>query len=266
MFIIETPRIQFKWSVPTVNLISNLMVYLLIDELEKTEGRVTLEEISRRALEHSLQKGVTTKHLVSEAAAIVATVTARYRDQERGKLFVEAVEMRERALTRLEALLTAHSWFHEDVLLPVQTNSLAVPSNYFYLFYLKLFYDFLLARAGFMTKLYKASTALLALQARVTEARDSQRALVACVEQRLRWAGGANPALVEVLAAFGAGINALDGRFDADAALAARLGAVCGAILRHEVLRTRTPEALNHDECFTKVNGYLLLLLFYCLC
>lgn len=109
------------------------------------------------------------------------------------------------------------------------------------------------ARAVFMTKLCKASTALMALQTRVTEARESQRALVASVEQRLRWAGGANPALVEVLAAFATGISALDHRFDADAALASRLGAVCAAILRHEVLRTRTTEALNHDDCFMKV-------------
>lgn len=101
-----------------------------LDELEKTDGRVTLDEICRRAMEFLVQKGVTTKHLKSEAASIVATITARYRDQERGKLFIDAMEMRERALTRLEALLTAHSWYHEDVLLPVQTTSLAVPRKF----------------------------------------------------------------------------------------------------------------------------------------
>lgn len=110
-----------------------------------------------------------------------------------------------------------------------------------------------------MTKLRKASSSLLALQSRMSEAREAQRSLVASVEQRLRWAGGANPALVEVLAAFAAGITALDRRLDADAVLAARLSAVCASVLRHEALRTRTSEALLHDEAMLKVRNLTLI-------
>lgn len=81
-----------------------------------SDGRVSLEELCRRAIDMSLQKGATSNHLISQATAAATALQARYREGERAKLLTEGVEARERALTRLQALLTAHSWHHEDAL------------------------------------------------------------------------------------------------------------------------------------------------------
>lgn len=104
-----------------------------------------------------------------------------------------------------------------------------------------------------MTKLRKSSSSLMSLQPKLTEARELQRTLVGNVEQRLKWAAGANPAVHEVMAAFESSVKLLDKRLDEDQALATVVANTCAAILRHEALRTRTTEALSNDEIMLKV-------------
>lgn len=104
-----------------------------------------------------------------------------------------------------------------------------------------------------MLELRKTSSALLALQARLSEAREQQSTLVASVEQRLKWAAGANPALSEVLAAFESAVNFRTERLNLEQRLSALVGNTCNAVLHHEALRTRTSEALAHDTAFLQV-------------
>lgn len=49
-----------------------------------------------------------------------------------------------------------------------------------------------------MLDLRKTSSALLALQVKLGEVREQQSNLITTVEQRLKWAVGANPALTDV--------------------------------------------------------------------
>ena len=104
-----------------------------------------------------------------------------------------------------------------------------------------------------MLELRKTSSALLGLQSRLTEAREQQGALVVSVEQRLKWAAGANPALSEVMAAFESAVNTRSDRLNLEQRLSTLVGNTCNAILHHEALRTRTSEGLAHDTAFLQV-------------
>ncbi|KAJ8877158.1 hypothetical protein PR048_021611 [Dryococelus australis] len=113
-------------------------------------------------------------------------------------------------------------------------------------------------RSSFMLELRKTSSALLAMQPRVVEARERQSVLVASVEQRLKWAAGANPALSEVMAAFETAVAVRAERLNLDQSLAAVVGNTCTTVLHHEALRTRTSEALAHDTAFLQVLPYIM--------
>lgn len=91
------------------------------------------------------------------------------------------------------------------------------------------------------------------IQPKLTEARELQKMLIGNVEQRLKWAAGANPAVHEVMAAFETSVKQLDNRLDEDQALASVVASTCASILRHEALRTRTSEALTNDDAMQKV-------------
>ena len=112
-----------------------------------------------------------------------------------------------------------------------------------------------------MLELRKTSSALLALQSRLTEAREQQSALVASVEQRLKWAAGANPALSEVMAAFESAVGTRSERLNIEQRLSTLVGNTCNALLHHEALRTRTSEGLAHDTTFLQVINFISYLL-----
>ncbi|PSN46480.1 hypothetical protein C0J52_06894 [Blattella germanica] len=78
-------------------------------------------------------------------------------------------------------------------------------------------------------------------------------ALVSSVEQRLKWAAGANPALSEVMAAFESAVSVRSERLNLEQRLSTLVGNTCNALLHHEALRTRTSEGLAHDTAFLQL-------------
>lgn len=122
--------------------------------------------------------------------------------------------------------------------------------------------DLFPGRPTFMLELRKTSSALLALQPRLSEAREHQSSLVASVEQRLKWAAGANPALTEVMSAFELAVSSRSERLNLEQRLSTLVGNTCNAVLHHEALRTRTSEGVAHDTAFLQVcPGIEILLL-----
>ncbi len=67
------------------------------------------------------------------------------------------------------------------------------------------------------------------------------------IEQRLKWAGGANPALSPVLQDFEATIAERRALVMKESQRANQVTFLCSTILNFEGLRTRTSEALNMD-------------------
>lgn len=200
------------------------------------DGKISLENLCRRAVEVSLHKNLTSNHAISQASTWSNSFQTVYKQREKASLAVQNAEAKNRCLTRLQVLLTAHSWYHEDILQESFTNNMNA-----------------INRSTFMTKLRKSSSSLMSLQPKLAEAREIQRTLVGNVEQRLKWAAGANPAVHEVMAAFESSVTLLDKRLDEDQALATVVANTCAAILRHEALRTRTTEALSNDEIMLKM-------------
>lgn len=105
-------------------------------------------------------------------------------------------------------------------------------------------------RPAFMVELRKNATALTALQSRVIEAHENQQNLVATAIQRLKWAAGANPALVEVMAAFDTAVANSAKRLTRQAELSTAVAMTCNSVFHFEALRTHTQESKTNDTNF----------------
>lgn len=96
------------------------IILILSGEIEErdvsADGKVPLEDLCRRAIDVSLQKNLTTNHAVSQASTLSNALQGIYRQKEKALLTVQNAEAKNCALTRLQILLTAHSWYHEDIL------------------------------------------------------------------------------------------------------------------------------------------------------
>lgn len=74
--------------------------------------------------------------------------------------------------------------------------------------------------------------------------------------QRLKWASGANPALVEVMSAFDNAVLSSCEKLTRQHNLAAVVVNTCNSILHYEALRTRTSESVTHDANFIKLTKH----------
>lgn len=122
-------------------------------------------------------------------------------------------------------------WQHEDVLGPSnQPLSVSIPPRTVILSNMK-------------KKLYKLSQD----EGAIVSIQEKLASLEASIEQRLKWAGGANPALAPVLQDFELTIRERRAMVARENQRTSQVTFLCSTILNFEGLRTRTPEALNMD-------------------
>ncbi|XP_077491411.1 serine/threonine-protein kinase SMG1-like [Amblyomma americanum] len=93
----------------------------------------------------------------------------------------------------------------------------------------------------------KAAQTVGSLDATLHEAREGHLALAGAVEQRLKWAGGANPALADTRTSFTHLVAQWTDPLQALSTIASEVYEASDALLLHESLRTRTTEALSWD-------------------
>lgn len=158
------------------------------------ENKVPLEDLCRKAIDVHLKRGTFTGNVLAQATGFCSNLETAWRKREVAHYIQQSLEIQRSTLTRLQLMLTAHHWYHEDIIL-LQPGLAQQPM-----------------RSNFLGELRKACSSMLAVQTRLGEARDQLRTLVSSVEQRLKWAAGANPDLNEVMASFDCALNIKDDR------------------------------------------------------
>ncbi|XP_015127883.1 serine/threonine-protein kinase SMG1 [Diachasma alloeum] len=201
------------------------------------ESKVSLEELCRKNVDTCLKSGVFTSSVLGQASAFCNALEGVWRRKQGARAAQQSVEITRATLQRLQIEFTAHQWLHEDSFLTRANITTMNPLN----------------RPNFMLELRKTATALTSLQSRVCEAREQQQNLVASVDQRLKWAAGANPALAEVMAAFGNAVLSSNDKLSHQRSLAISVANTCNSILHYEALRTKTSESMTNDANFVKL-------------
>ncbi|XP_034948666.1 serine/threonine-protein kinase SMG1 isoform X2 [Chelonus insularis] len=202
------------------------------------ESKVSIEELCRKMVDTCLKSGVFSGSVLGQASSLENTLENIWRRKQCARMAQQSVEITRATLQRLQLQLTAHYWLHEDSILLARTNLNAIN---------------LLNRPAFMLELRKSATALSSLQSRINEIQDQQRSLVDSVDQRLKWAIGANPALVEVMVAFNNAVLLSNEKLTRKQYLTSIITAICDSILHYEALRTKTSESITHDTNFIKL-------------
>jgi len=90
-----------------------IMFVLFVGENDSADRLTSLKSLCAQGME---PKGKTSNHLISQSTHPVGVLLSHMRYMETNKLLCEIKEAQERSLGRLQALLTAHSWYHEDAL------------------------------------------------------------------------------------------------------------------------------------------------------
>ncbi|XP_028267220.1 serine/threonine-protein kinase SMG1 isoform X1 [Parambassis ranga] len=195
------------------------------------ESKVSLDELCKKAVEQSLASGRVSQLLLNRATVLASSYDTAWKKVDLLRRLDINLEAAKAGLQRSQLHIAMFQWQHEDVLGPNnQSLSVSIPPRTVILSNMK-------------KKLYKLSQdegAIVAIQEKLAS-------LEASIEQRLKWAGGANPALAPVLQDFEMTIRERRAMVARDNQRTSQVTFLCSTILNFEGLRTRSPEALNMD-------------------
>ncbi|KAI1896056.1 hypothetical protein AGOR_G00090870 [Albula goreensis] len=195
------------------------------------EGKVSLDDLCKKAVEQGVQAGRLSQLLLNRATVLAGSYETAWKKLDLVRRLEGSVEACKVSLQRAQLHIAMFQWQHEDVLgTRNQPMSVSPPPRSIILSNMK-------------KKLYKLSQD----EASIASVQEKLASLEGSIEQRLKWAGGANPALAPVLQDFEATIAERRALVLKESQCASQVTFLCSTILNFEGLRTRTPEALSMD-------------------
>ncbi|KYB28836.1 serine/threonine-protein kinase SMG1 [Tribolium castaneum] len=194
------------------------------------ETKVPLDELCHKAWNYLFKQGVFSQNLVSQASGFSTNLKSAWEKiQEPKKIELKLTVLQSSAL-RIQNQLTVYNFMYEEIL-----SQLHVYTG---------------VRNKFIVDLKTEITNLKTVHSKLIEAREKQQCLIENAYQRLNWAKGANPNVVEISAAFESAVSTRDTRLNLEQKIANEILTACKVILQHELLRTPCNESKAYDKLF----------------
>lgn len=194
------------------------------------EHKVPLDELCHKAWNHLLKQSIFTQNLLSQASSFSTNLRSAWEKiQEPKKIELKLAVLQSTAF-RIQSQITVINFMYEESL--VQLNV------------------YTSVRSKFIVDLKHEMTNLKNVHLKLVEAKEKQQNLIANAHQRLNWAKGANPNVIEISAAFENVVASRDARINMQQNMGDKVLNACKLILQHEVLRTHSSEAKVYDKLF----------------
>ncbi|KAF3818996.1 hypothetical protein GH733_012413 [Mirounga leonina] len=191
------------------------------------ESKVSVDDLCKKAVEHNIQIGKFSQLVMNRATVLASSYDTAWKKHDLVRRLETSISSCKTSLQRVQLHIAMFQWQHEDLLINrPQAMSVTPPP-----------------RSAILTSLKKKLHTLSQIETSIATVQEKLAALEASIEQRLKWAGGANPALAPVLQDFEATIAE---RRNLVLKESQRASQVLN-IIHFESLRTRTAEALNLD-------------------
>ncbi|NXW02119.1 SMG1 kinase, partial [Fregetta grallaria] len=195
------------------------------------ESKVSVDDLCKKAVEHNIQIGKFSQLVMNRATVLASSYDTAWKKHDLVRRLETSISSCKTSLQRVQLHIAMFQWQHEDLLISrPQAISVTPPP-----------------RSAILASMKKKLHTLSQIEASIATVQEKLAALEASIEQRLKWAGGANPALAPVLQDFDATIAERRNLVVKESQRASQVTFLCSNIIHFESLRTRTAEALNLD-------------------
>ncbi|MXQ90043.1 hypothetical protein E5288_WYG014046 [Bos mutus] len=195
------------------------------------ESKVSVDDLCKKAVEHNIQIGKFSQLVMNRATVLASSYDTAWKKHDLVRRLETSIASCKTSLQRVQLHIAMFQWQHEDLLINrPQAMSVTPPP-----------------RSAILTSMKKKLHTLSQIETSIATVQEKLAALEASIEQRLKWAGGANPALAPVLQDFEATIAERRNLVLKESQRASQVTFLCSNIIHFESLRTRTAEALNLD-------------------
>ncbi|XP_029431896.1 serine/threonine-protein kinase SMG1 isoform X1 [Rhinatrema bivittatum] len=195
------------------------------------ESKVSVDDLCKKAVEHNIQIGRFSQLVMNRATVLASSYDTAWKKHDLVRRLETNIASCKTSLQRVQLHIAMFQWQHEDLLISrPQTLSVTPPP-----------------RSAILANMKKKLHTLSQIETSVATVQEKLSGLEASIEQRLKWAGGANPALAPVLQDFETTITERRNLVLKESQRTNQVTFLCSNIIHFESLRTRTAETLNLD-------------------
>ncbi|XP_075035849.1 serine/threonine-protein kinase SMG1 [Mixophyes fleayi] len=196
------------------------------------ESKVSVDDLCKKAVEHNIQVSRFSQHAMNRATVLASSYDTAWKKQDLVRRLETNIASCKTSMQRVQLHIAMFQWQHEDLLISrPQTPPITSPP-----------------RSAILTSMKKKLHTLGQIDTSVAAVQEKLASLEASIEQRLKWAGGANPALAPVLQDFDATITERRNFVLTESQRTSQVTFLCSTIIHFESLRTRTAETLSLDS------------------
>ncbi|XP_073447222.1 serine/threonine-protein kinase SMG1 isoform X3 [Aquarana catesbeiana] len=194
------------------------------------ESKVSVDDLCKKAVEHNIQISRFSQLVMNRATVLASSYDTAWKKQDLVRRLETNIASCKTSMQRVQLQIAMFQWQHEDFLISrPQATSVTPP------------------RSAILTSMKKKLHTLGQIDSSIAAVQEKLAALEASIEQRLKWAGGANPALAPVLQDFEATITERRNFVLKENQRTNQVTFLCSTIIHFESLRTRTTETLSMD-------------------
>ncbi|CAI6351779.1 unnamed protein product [Macrosiphum euphorbiae] len=208
-------------------------------ELEKrdigADSKVPLEELCKKCMEEGIKVGKFSRGQSMDLSSSLTKLEEVWRKIERHTHLTHRAHQSDIGAQRLAIQYAAHCWLHA---IPAagHLDNLLIPD-----------------RGTILMELNNILSPLAVMQSQIIEHMEHRSSLTSSVDQRLKWASGANPTVVEMANNFGNRMKHEKLMIDTNQNLCSSILTVVSSLLQTESLFTRTSEAISADISFLQL-------------
>ncbi|XP_050514722.1 serine/threonine-protein kinase SMG1 [Diabrotica virgifera virgifera] len=196
------------------------------------ESKVPLDELYTKAYSILLKDGIFSQNILSQASSLETNLKLAWEKIQEPKKIEQKLTVLQSSTLRLQGQLAVHNMMFDEVL--------------------KL-QNFSSVRTKFTVDIQSEVNNLQSIYRQLVEAKNNQEKLIEKADQRLNWAKGANPNVVEISAAFESAVANRNAQLDLGLQVANHILSSCSTVLKHEFLRSSNSEVTKeHDKIFLK--------------
>ncbi|XP_048575812.1 serine/threonine-protein kinase SMG1 [Nematostella vectensis] len=206
------------------------------DELSEQGDTIALENACKKIVDANIKKGLFKHKQLSHVGSLTSAYDVAWRKHDFARRLDNNVNLYKGVVQRAQLQLARFQWLYEEDLLrcPMRGNNMISP-----------------ARGAIMADMRKRVQALAQIEPAVKAVEDKIIAQQSSIEQRLKWAAGANPGLNSVLKDFEKTVSDRKQLLQTETKYSSDVCSLSNALIHFELLRGHSSEAISLDNTLT---------------
>lgn len=221
----------------SVNYIG-LLAPAVAKDIRDRKVTFTFEDVCKKIVEYNLKSNSFPHHHLSQASSLINAHDAAWRKYDLVRRLDASIAAQKEVVQRAQLQLARFQWLHEEIVVSGNRKKIPLANP---------------TKLSIINEIKKKLQAINQVEQSMPNLMDRYAQLQSSIEQRLKWASGANPALNIVLQEFGDAVSERKAVFLSESKLTPQVHGLANAIVKMEMFKSNVNDANIFDQAIVAI-------------